>query len=178
MQLLTNKFNQIATQIDATNAQITALQAHLSELQEHQQQLLSVEQACQSALSQADTALMMLNHVDPTQIEIFKEAMASKFAPRAIGILEPAAEPEPAPAPEPVAPAPDVPIDVSVTATPEPTEPEPTTEMDIEQKLNKLPLPSLRSLAKSKGIDGRGTKANLARRLKMLITNVDLRALA
>ena len=39
MALLANKFAQIASKIDTTNAQIAALQAKLSELQEHQQQL-------------------------------------------------------------------------------------------------------------------------------------------
>jgi hypothetical protein len=57
---------------------------------------------------------------------------------------------------------------------PEPTEPEP--QPDIEKELNKWPLRSLRSLAKSKGVDGRGTKANLAKRLKALVTVAELRA--
>ena len=39
MTLLANKFVQIASKIDATNAQIAALQAKLSELQDYQQQL-------------------------------------------------------------------------------------------------------------------------------------------
>src|SRR4028119_286436 len=103
MQLLTVKFAQIASEIDSTNAQITALQAKLSELQEFQQQLLSVEQTVQSALSQVDQALLMLNHVDPTQIEIFKDALSVKFANSAIGLIEPATPPAPEPAPEPTA---------------------------------------------------------------------------
>ena len=56
---------------------------------------------------------------------------------------------------------------------PEPTEPEP--QPDIEKELNKWPLPSLRSLAKSKGVHGHGTKANLAKRLKALVTVAELR---
>lgn len=79
INLLVAKFNQIASEIDNTNAQIAALQAKLSELQEHQQQLLSVEQACQSALSQVDTALMMMRPVAPSQVEIFKDALVVKF---------------------------------------------------------------------------------------------------
>ncbi len=39
MTLLPNKFAQIASKIDATNAQIAALQAKLSEIQDYQQQL-------------------------------------------------------------------------------------------------------------------------------------------
>ncbi|MEG4004923.1 hypothetical protein QUA41_27780 [Microcoleus sp. Pol11C1] len=138
--------------------------------------LLSVEQAVQSALGQVDQALLMLNHVDPSQVKVFRDALTVKFALGAVAMIESAApaEPEPTQQPDPVPPAPEAVIDVEVT----PTEPEQAPEPDIEQELNKLPLPSLRSLAKSKGVDGRGTKANLARRLKMLITNVDLRALA
>jgi outer membrane murein-binding lipoprotein Lpp len=189
MQLLAAKFNQIATAIDATNAQIAALQAHLSELQEHQQQLLSVEQACQSALAQADTALMMLGHVDPSQVEIFRDAMAAKFTHSAVVILEPTPEPDAPTAPEPAPDAPvgdvtepeaDAPIDVEVSATLEPdapTAPEPAPDLDIEQALAKMPLPSLRSLAKAKSVDARGTRANIARRLKALVTEFDIRAL-
>jgi hypothetical protein len=39
MALLANKFAQIASKIDATNAQIAALKAKLSEFQDYQQQL-------------------------------------------------------------------------------------------------------------------------------------------
>lgn len=189
MQLLAAKFAQIASEIDTTNSQIAALQAKLSELQEHQQQLLSVEQACQSVLSQADTALAMLGHVDPSQIATLWDALTAKFTPSAIGLIEPAT-PEPTPAPEPTepdAPIGDAPepvtesvIDVQVAAEPTPTatpEPEPAPEPDIEQALAKMPLPTLRSLAKSKSVDARGTRANIARRLKALVTLADLRAL-
>jgi hypothetical protein len=188
--LLAAKFNQIASAIDATNAQIAALQAKLSELQEHQQQLLSVEQACQSALAQVGTARSMLNHVDPAEIGTFKAAVEAQFGTDAIAFLEPAT---PAPAkpiqPEPTAPTAPEPsatpeiepaIDVQVTAGPEPTPPtapEPAPEVEIEQQLSKMPLPSRRMLAKSKSIDARGTKANLATRLKKLVTPADLRAI-
>lgn len=90
MQLLAAKFNAIATEIDTTLAAIAELQSRSCKLQEFQQQLLSVEQAVQSALSQTDTALMMLNHVDPTQVEVFRDALAVKFALGAIGLIEPA----------------------------------------------------------------------------------------
>jgi hypothetical protein len=46
---------------------------------------------------------------------------------------------------------------------------------DIEQVLNKIPLPSRRTLAKSKGTDADGTRANIARRLKTLVTLAELR---
>ncbi|MEG4989812.1 hypothetical protein QUB08_29325 [Microcoleus sp. BR0-C5] len=188
MQLLAAKFAQIDATIDAKNAQIIALQAEVTELQEHRQQLLSVEQAVQSVLAQTDTALAMLNHVDPSEIATLKNALLAKFEPAAIGILEPATitepEPEPtapnAPVGDVVEPETDVPIDVEATTTPEPIpapQPEPSPEPDIEQALTKMPLPSLRMLAKSKSVDARGTKANLTARLKAIVTNVDLRAL-
>jgi len=181
MQLLTAKFNQIAAEIDTTNAQIVALQAKLSELQEFQQPLQSVEQACQSVLSQADTALMMLSHVDPSQIVTLWDALAAKFEPSAVALIEPTTESEraqesdlDAPAPEPATePAIDVQVTPEPTATPAP---EPAPEPDIEQALAKMPLLSLRMLAKSKSVDARGTKANLSARLKKIITPADLRA--
>ncbi|MEG3972274.1 hypothetical protein QUA00_32335 [Microcoleus sp. T2B6] len=180
MQLLAAKFNQIASAIDATNAQIAALQAKLSELQEHQQQLLSVEQACQSAIAQIGTALSMLNHVDPSEIGTFKAAVDAQFGTDAIAFLEPAT-PEPA---EPIEPEPTAPtapepttmtdtdpvIDVDATT-------EPAPEMDVEQALANMPLPTLRSLAKSKKVDARGTAANITRRLKAIVTPADLRAI-
>jgi FtsZ-binding cell division protein ZapB len=190
MQLLTAKFNQIDATIDAKKAQIATLQVEVTELQEHRQQLLSVEQACTSALAQFDTAIAMLTHVDSTEIATFKNALLAKFDSNVIKLIEPAAPLAPEPAPEPTEPdtpigdtpepEADAPIDVQVSATPEPTatpESEPQAEPDIEQQLSKMPLPTLRMLAKSKSVDARGTKANLAARLKTITTNADLRAL-
>ena len=192
MQLLAAKFNQIATAIDTTNAQIAALQAKLSELQEHQQQLLSVEQACQSALSQMDTALIMLHHVDPSQVEVFRAAIEGKFNSEAIGFL-----PEsPEPAPETIAPektAPTAPetlpeleiepaIDVEVvtntetSATDAPIETTPGAATDIEKLLNKMSIQNIRKLASAKGTDTKGTRANIAARLKAIVTESDIRA--
>jgi chromosome segregation ATPase len=90
ISLLAPKFAQIDATIATKNAQIAALQTELTELQEYRQQLLSVEQACESALSQVDTALMMLGHVDPSQIDTFKDALVVKFANGAIRLIEPA----------------------------------------------------------------------------------------
>ncbi|MEG4287280.1 hypothetical protein QUB68_29665 [Microcoleus sp. A006_D1] len=187
INLLAAKFAQIATAIDTTNAQITALQAKLSELQEHQQQLLSVEQACQSALSQVDTALAMLHHVDPSQVGTFQSAIEGKFASGAIGILSPAPEPEPTEPeiePEPTAPtAPETPtepaIDVEVADTADaPIEPTPGATADIEGMLNKLTIQSIRKLATAKKISAHGTRATIAARLKKIVTEADIRAVA
>ena len=190
MQLLAVKFNQIATAIETTNAQIAALQVKLSELQEHQQQLLSVEQACQSALAQVGTALSMLNHVDPTEIPTFKAAVEAQFGTDAIAFLEPAAptpaetvEPEPtAPtAPEttpetetePAIPAINVEVttDAPIETTPEATTPEAT---GVEGLLNKMSIQNIRKLASAKGVDTKGTRANIAARLKTLVTESDI----
>lgn len=180
MQLLAVKFAQIATAIDTANAQIAALQVQLSELQENQQQLLSVEQACQSALAQVGTALSMLNHVDPGEIPTFKAAVEAQFGTDAIAFLESTTptptepiEPEPSATPE-IEPA----IDVEVAPAPEPAAPiEPATPADIEGKLNKLSIQSIRKLASAKGIDAKGTRAAIAGRLKAIVTNADLRAI-
>jgi len=197
INLLAAKFAQIDATIDATNAQIAALKAKLSELQEHCQQLLSVQQACQSALSQVDTALAMLHHVDPSQVEIFKSAIESKFNSSAIGILpqapEPTAEPTTPITPEPTAPSapettaePEIEpaINVKVTETPETPATDapiattataaaaPTT--NIEGLLNKMSIQNIRKLAAAKKVSGHGTRAAIAGRLKAIITQADI----
>ena len=193
MQLLAAKFAQIATAIDTTNAQIAALQAKLSELQEHQQQLLSVEQACQSALSQVDQALMMLHHVDPTEIATFKDALVVKFATDALGILSPAdtaptqpIEPEPhAPTAPESQTVPDesvidvqsTPADITSVEPLAPTAPE-SPATDIEVLLNKMSLADIRKLAKAKGADARGNRVNIAARLKVLVTKAEVLAVS
>jgi hypothetical protein len=199
INLLAAKFAQIDATIDATTAQIAALQAKLSELQEHRQQLLSVEQACQSALSQVDTALAMLHHVDPSQVQIFKGAIESKFNSETIAFLpeapEPTAEPtatEPtAPAAPETSPETEIAIDVEVAETPEtpatdaptPTAPAPAptptpgATTDIERLLNKMSIQNIRKLASAKGTDTKGTRASIAARLKKIVTVADIRAI-
>jgi hypothetical protein len=187
INLLAAKFAQIASQIDITTAQITALQAKLSELQEHQQQLLSVEQACQSALSQVDTALMMLNHVDPSEINTFKDALVIKFNSDAIALIEPTAPAETATdtPTEPTAPAetdttpteptastpPDINPVIDVTATD-------TDTPDIEKSLDNLSLKNFRKLARSKNLDSRLNRATLTVRLKALVTRDEVLAIS
>ncbi|MEG4307119.1 hypothetical protein QUB16_31105 [Microcoleus sp. D3_18a_C4] len=182
MQLLASKFAAIATAIDNTNAQITALQAKLSELQEHQQQLLSVEQACQSALSQVDTALMMLNHVDPAEIATFKDALVVKFNSEAIAQIEPTAPTETDTTPaEPTAPTPpdtNPVIDVDVAPTPVAPTPDTDTPADIEKSLDSLSLQSFRKLAKSKNLDSRLNRATLTARLKAITTRDEVLAVS
>ncbi|MBE9122103.1 hypothetical protein QUB19_15605 [Microcoleus sp. B4-C5] len=132
---------------------------------------------------------MMLHHVDDTQIGTFKDALIVKFGSKTIGILEPPNATDPVSEPKPTAPyAPrpdktDTVVDVQVTPI-ELTEPEPLQgdnieqalqEGDTEQALNKMPLPSLRSLAKLKGTDAPGTKANLTARLKAIVIQSDVR---
>ncbi|MEG4281020.1 hypothetical protein QUA62_26695 [Microcoleus sp. MON1_C1] len=190
INVLAAKFNQVDASIADTQSQIATLQTKLSELQDYRQQLLSVEQACESALSQVNTALMMLHHVDPSQINTFKTAVDAQFGVVGVGILESAtvAPAEPT-TPEPIAPtAPSAPaardvepaIDVEVevadaTVTDEPIEPATkATPPDIEGMLNKMTIQSIRKLAASKGADGKGTRASIAARLKKIVTEADI----
>jgi cell division septation protein DedD len=182
--LLAAQFAQIDSSISATTAQITALQVKLSELQDYRQQLLSVEQACESALGQIGTALSMLNHVDPSQINTFKLAVDAQFGTDAIALLNPTTPEPTAPtptAPEPTAPENETVIDVDAMATDTPA-PAPTpatdTPEDIEKSLNKLSLPSFRKLAKSKNLDSRLNRATLTARLKVLVTKAELLAIS
>lgn len=197
--LLTAKFAQVDASILDIQTQIASLQVKLTALQDYRQQLQSVEQACESALSQVDTALMMLHHVDPSQVGTFKDAIDLKFGTEAIGILSPAPavpteptepiEPEPTEPTAPTAPEsqpvpeiePAIDVEVAGTATDAPTadtpiEPaiEPTT--DIETKLNKMTIQSIRRLGAAKGVGGFGSRAEIAARLKAIVTESDLLA--
>ena len=189
INVLAAKFNQVDASIADTQSQITALQTKLSEFQDYRQQLLSVEQACESALGQVNTALIMLHHVDPSQINTFKTAVDAQFGVVGVGILESAtvAPAEPA-TPEPIAPtapespaAPDVEpaievevADATVTDEPiAPTAPE-SPATDIEMLLNKMSLADIRKLAKAKGSDARGNRVNIAARLKKIVTESDI----
>ena len=119
MKFLTAKFAQVNANISDTQAQIAALPTKLSELQDYHQHLLLVEQACESVLAQMETALAMLNNVDPTQIATFKAAVDLNFNSEAIDILKPTAPTE--------------------AAIPEPTthtEPEVSIKQEVEPVIN------------------------------------------
>lgn len=184
--LLTAKFAQVDASILDIQTQIASLQTKLTALQDYRQQLQSVEQACESALSQVDTALMMLHHVDASQVGTFKDAIDIKFGTEAIGILSAATVPTEQIEPEPTAPtAPESlaeteiepVIDVEVTtdtpAADEPIEPTAATT-DIEVMLNKMSIQSIRKLAATKGVGGKGTRVEIAARLKALVTESDV----
>jgi len=87
--LLQNRFNQIDLQIVNLEEQIKQLQETLSNLQNQRQQLQSIEQACESALTQIDTAILMLSHVEPGEIATFKAAIDAKFADGVAAALPP-----------------------------------------------------------------------------------------
>lgn len=131
---------------------------------------------------------MIMRPVDPSQVEIFQDALVVKFGSEVIGILESVTS-------EPAEPHPrrnnlhhillgrehktDAVIDVEATHAPEPAtpiEPESSPPKDIEQALKEMPFPLLRTLAKLKGTDARGTKANLAARLNAIVTQSNVRA--
>lgn len=113
--LLTNRFNQIDSQINQVESEIAKLQNQLSELQQHRQHLQAVEQACESALIQTETALAMLNHIDPDCVQTFKAAMLAKFDGAIAALPEVTdtdTDTDTAPTP---APDTDSPIDVTAT---------------------------------------------------------------
>lgn len=193
--LLTAKFAQVDASILDIQTQIASLQVKLTALQDYRQQLQSVEQACESALSQVDTALMMLHHVDPSQVDTFKDAIDLKFGTEAIGILSPAPavptepaepiEPEPTEPTAPTAPEsqpvpeiePAIDAEVAATATDTPTANapiEPIAAADVETRLNKMSIQSIRKLAAAKGANGKGTRVEIAARLKTIVTESDI----
>ena len=87
MKFLATEFAQVNANISETQAQIATLQTKLSELQDYHQHLLLVEQACESVLAQMETALAMLNDVDPTQIATFKAAVSSSSIQKQLTFL-------------------------------------------------------------------------------------------
>ena len=130
--LLTNRFNQIDTQINQVESDIAKLQNQLSELQQHRQHLQAVEQACESALTQTETALMMLNHIDPDCVQTFKAAMLAKFD-GAIAALPEVTDTDTDTAPTPATDT-DSPIDVTAT---------PATDTDTATDTEPRPLASV-----------------------------------
>ena len=122
--LLQNRFNQIDTQINQVESDIAKLQNQLSELQQHRQHLQAVEQACESALTQTETALMMLNHIDPDCVQTFKAAMLAKFDGTIPQLPESTPDTD-TPESEPITPTePDTDSPIDVTATEPDTTPE------------------------------------------------------
>lgn len=130
----------------------------------------------------------MLKHVDPAEIPTFKAAVEAQFGTESIAFLEPVAhtpaetvelEPTAPTAPEATPetdtePAIDVEVatDAPIETTPEATTPEATT--GIERLLGKMSIQNIRKLASAKGIDAKGTRANIAARLKTLVTESDI----
>ena len=128
----------------------------------------------------------MLNHVDPAEIGTFKAAVEAQFGTDAIAFLEPAIptpaetiEPEPI---VPIAPEPAVMPDVAPVidiearpATDELIVPiVNTTPPDIETMLNKMTIQCIRKLGAAKGVGGFGSRAEIAKRLKAIVTQVDI----
>ena len=130
--LLTNRFNQIDSQINQVESEIAKLQNQLSELQQHRQHLQAVEQACESALIQTETALAMLNHIDPECVGTFKAAMLAKFD-GAIAALPEVTDTDTDTAPTPATDT-DSPIDVTAT---------PATDTDTATDTEPRPLASV-----------------------------------
>jgi hypothetical protein len=184
--LLQAKFNQIDSQIASVELQIKKLQDQLSSLQVWKQELLSVEQACESAISQVSTALLMLNQVDPSEVPTFKAAVDATFATDTPQLpaqpdTEPAVEPTPEPSPEPTEPA----ITVEVEAVAETNGHNPTPAQEVVEQpengflspetLNELTIQSIRKLATKKGVDSRSRKRwEIAQMLAGKVTQIDI----
>ena len=124
--LLTNRFNQIDSQINQVESEIAKLQNQLSELQQHRQHLQAVEQACESALIQTETALAMLNHIDPECVGTFKAAMLAKFDGAIAALPEVTDTDTDTDTDTAPTPAPDTDSPIDVTAT----EPDTTPELE------------------------------------------------
>ena len=84
--LFTAKIDQVQTAIESRldliaslEAQIEALRQENLEQQQFLQALGSAEAAAESALTQVQTAIAMVNTVDPDQLETFKNAVLAAF---------------------------------------------------------------------------------------------------
>jgi hypothetical protein len=84
--LFTTKINDVQSAIESRldlisslEAQIEALRQENLEQQQFLQALGSAEAAAESALTQVQTAIAMVNAVDPEQLETFKNAVLSAF---------------------------------------------------------------------------------------------------
>jgi TolA-binding protein len=197
--LLQARFNQVDIQIANVQSEIAKLQQQLSDLQTYRQNLQSVEQACESALSQIDVALLMLNNVDATEIATFKAAVDAKFGTEAIASLP--AVPEVETEVEPVQPdAPQTPaIDVDVVSEVDPgqtdTPQSPAIDVDVvpetassnghkngsadttftASELLGFTYKELQKLAKAKGVNCKGMKQGaIATALDGKVTQADL----
>jgi hypothetical protein len=84
--LFTTKINDVQSAIESRldlisslEAQIEALRQENLEQQQFLQALGSAEAAAESALTQVQTAIAMVNAVDPEQLETFKNAVLAAF---------------------------------------------------------------------------------------------------
>jgi hypothetical protein len=84
--LFTAKINDVQSAIESRLDLITSLEAQIESLRQEnleQQQFLqalgSAEAAAESALTQVQTAIAMVNTVDPDQLETFKNAVLAAF---------------------------------------------------------------------------------------------------
>lgn len=102
--LFTSKINDVQSAIEGRLDLITQLEAQIEALRQEnleQQQFLqalgSAEAAAESALTQVQTAIAMINHVDEDQLQVFKDAILSAFNGNA-PILPPDTDPSGGPA--------------------------------------------------------------------------------
>jgi len=178
--LLQHRLNEIQSVISGYQAQIDELNNKISALQSHAQKVLSVEQAMESAVSQVQTAIAMVNQVCPDELVEFKIVIDSQFGDAPIAELP--ASVNPTEAVEPTEP--DAPINPPETTTePATVDVEATSENDqtvsksvdsLDQKpeWHSLSWQKFKTYAKNKGINTKGkTKAEIEMELLSLLTN-------
>lgn len=77
--LLQHRLDEINSIINGYQAQIEQLQNQISQLQSHAQKVGSVEAAMESAVSQLQTAINLVNSVCPDELNRFREVVVSQF---------------------------------------------------------------------------------------------------
>ena len=192
--LFSNRKNQINNAITSIQDQIAQLQQQLADQQAFLQELGTVEQAGESAINQARTFLTMVRVIDPSQEEIFWQAMDALKGEDAAAIAPSPEEDSKAETPEPSdKPVDGAVIDVAstevvedVVETPEestePQEDEPTSNGNgkvylSEKDLSELTIQTIRKLASNKKVDSKGKRWEIAYRLVGLVTQEDVNAL-
>lgn len=203
--LFSNRKNQINNAIAGIQSQIAQLQQQLADQQAFLQEIGTVEQAGESALNQTQTFLTMIRAIDPSQEEVFWQAMDALRSEELTAIAPSNDETTEEVEQKTVA---ETPIDTDAnTIDVEAVEAEdqsskedaPETEaletqeeeeadkpalngngnghLSVDQ-LNSLTIQQIRKLASVKGVEGRGKRREIAQRLDGLVTQSDVDALS
>lgn len=199
--LFSNRKNQINNAIAGIQSQIAQLQQQLADQQAFLQEIGTVEQAGESALTQTQTFLTMIRAIDPSQEEVFWQAMDA-LRNEELTAIAPSNDDTPEEAEQEAAAETDIStIDVDVISkateeelhedTSETETLETQEEEDADkpvlngngnghlsvERLNNLTIQQIRKLASAKGVEGRGKRWEIAQRLDGLVVQDDVDAL-